>query len=252
MAIAPCGTFSYVGIVPGPETPGPWPMHDHSAAPASPLRGPVSDDRLVGLEPLLEISDAGITPEITRSPFTGTVRPRVSLSRLTLRANGQDRATAAAFSFCIDRILLNAFRPGDSLHMARTARGGLGLSLIRDGRLVVAIGAVDAVPHGSTVSARYPAEAINEAHHIFRKIDPEFRFREFPLELRIGSDRRVLYSGRPRIGDYNVFLEHGSYGGLPGADACAAISLTPGCPETAAIASALLLECADLSAIERW
>ena len=77
-------------------------------------------------------------------------------------------------------------------------------------------------------------------------------FRELPLELRIGSERRVLYSGRPRIGDYNVFLEHGFYLGLPGTDACAAISHTSGCPEVAAIASAQLLEDQDLSTMERW
>jgi hypothetical protein len=227
-------------------------MHDHSGAPSSLLRGRISDDRLVGLQPLLEISDAGVTPEIKSSPLTGTVRPNVLLSRLTLRANGKDRATLAAFSLCIDRGLLRAFRPGDTLHLARTARGGLGLSLIREGRLVVAVGAVDAVPQGRTVSARCPAEAVEEAQRVFRKIDPEFRFSELPLELRIGSERRILYRGRPRIGDYNVFLEHGSYWGIPGTDACAAISLTPGCPEVAAIASALLLECADLSAMEHW
>jgi hypothetical protein len=107
---------------------------------------------------------------------------------LTLRANGKDRAGVAAFSFCRDSNLVNGFRPGDTLHVARTRCGGLGLSLIRDGRLVVAIGAVDAVPTGSTVSVGHPAEAIEEAQRVFRRIDPDFRFRKLPLELRIGSE----------------------------------------------------------------
>lgn len=252
MSIAPCGTFHYVGVVPLPETTGPWHLHDHSSAPFSPSGDRISDDRLVGLQPLLEVSDVGVTPDIKTSPFTGTVRPKVLLSRLTLRANGKDRATVAAFSFCIDRGLINAFCPGDTLHLARTRCGGIGLSLLRDWRLVVAIGAVNAVPHGNTVSARCPGEAIEEAARVFRKIDPDFMFRELPLELRIGSERKVLYSGRPRIGDYNVFVEHGFYLGLPGTDVCAAISLTSGCPEVAAIASAQLLEYSDLSAIEHW
>jgi hypothetical protein len=39
---------------------------------------------------------------------------------------------------------------------------------------------------------------------------------------------------------------------MPGADPCAAIALTPGCPEVGAIASALLLEYSELSTMERW
>lgn len=252
MAIPECGTFDYVGTVPLPDATGPWRLQDRSSAPPSPLGDRLSDDRLVGLDPSLEISDAGITPDVKRSLLTGTVRPKVMLSRLTLRASGKDRATVAAFSFCIDRGLVNAFCPGDTLHLARTACGDLGLSLIRDGRLVVAIGAVNAVPQGSTVSVGCPAEAIEDAQRVFRKIDPDFRFRELPLEIRIGSERRVLYRGRPQIGDYKVFIEHGFYTGLPGTDACVAISLTPGCPEVASIASAQLLEYSDLSAMEHW
>jgi hypothetical protein len=252
MAIPLCGRFEYVGVVPGPETTGPWQLHDLSTAPSSPLPGPVSDVRLVGLHPVLEMADAGVTPGVARSPLTGTVRPKVLLSRWTLRADRKDSAGVAAFSFCIDSMLLHAFRPGDTLHLARTGRGGLGMSLIRDGRLVFAIGAVDAVPHGNTVSIGHPDEAINEALDVFRRIDPEFTFRESPLELRIGSARRILYRGRPRIGDYNVFIEHGTHWGMPGADPCAAIALTPGCPEVGAIASALLLEYSELSTMERW
>jgi hypothetical protein len=252
MAIPLGGRFEYVGVVPGPETTGPWQLHDPSAAPSPPLPDPVSDFRLVGFHPVLEMADAGVTPGIEKSPLTGTVRPKVLLSRLTLRAIEEDRASVAAFSFCIDSILLKAFRPGDTLHLARTGSGGLGMSLIRDGRLVFAIGAVDAVPHGNMVSVGHPDEAINEALRVFRRIDPEFMFREVPLELRIGSTRRILYRGRPRIGDYNVFIEHGAIWGIPGTDACAAIALTPGCPEVGAIASALLLEYSELSTMERW
>ena len=78
------------------------------------------------------------------------------LSRLTLRANGKDRATVATFSFCIDRSLLNAFCPGDTLHLVRTGCGGLGLSLIREGRLIVAIGAVNAVPQENSSAFTIP------------------------------------------------------------------------------------------------
>lgn len=249
MAIPPAGTFNYAGVVPAADATGPWQLHDQSSASSYVGEERLFRDRLVGLHPFLEIADAGLTPDTRRSEFTGNVRPRVLLSRLTLRASSNDRASRPVFSFCLDRSLLNAFRPGDTLHLARTECGGLGLSLIRHEQLVFAVGAVTAVPHGVNASLRFPGEAIRQAEHLFREIDPSFRFRELPLELRVGSERRILYRGRPTIGDYNVFVEHGYYLGFPGIDECAAIWLAKGCPEVPAIASAQLLEYPDLSTI---
>ena len=249
MAIHLSGTFDYTGVVPAADATGPWQLHDQSSALSFDGEERIFCDRLVGLHPFLEIADAGLTPDTRRSEITGKVRPRVLLSRLTLRASSNEHASRRAFSFCIDRSLLNAFCPGDTFHLVRTVCGGIGLSLVRHDQLVFAVGAVTQVPHGVNASIRFPGQAIGQAEHAFRQIDPSFSFRELPLELRIGSERRILYCGRPCIGEYNVFVEHGYYPGYPGIDECAAISLVKGCPEVPAIATAQLLVYSDLSNI---
>src|SRR6185295_16780009 len=201
-----------------------WRLSDESGV------GPVTGDslldhRLVGLHPTLEISDAGLTPDTRVSPHTGTVRPKVMLSRLTLRADGKNRATVATFSFCVDQALTSCLRTGDVVHIAVTSCGGLGLSIVRAGRLLAAVGAVTAVPHGELVEVRIPLEVIRDAERVFQALDPEFEFTELPIEVHVHSERRILWAGRPRIGDYEVFVEHGFYRGLPGTDECVAVSL---------------------------
>ena len=254
MSIPPAGTFEYAGVVPEDKNrfPGQWRLIDQSGAGSFASGDSLIDDRLVGLQPLIDITDAGLTPDVRLSPFTGSGRPKVLLSRLTLRADSKDRATIAAFSFCVDRALISSFRPGDVLHVTRTACGGLGLSVIREGRLLAAVGAVTAVPLGESVRVRIPADVIQEAERAFSRLDSTFEFPEFPLEVHVASERRVLFRGRPRIGGYEVFVEHGYYPGTPGTDECAALSLVGGCPGTAAICSAQLLEYSDLCKMVRW
>jgi hypothetical protein len=225
---------------------------DNSGATSSEHGDSLFDNRLVGLHPSLEILDAGLTPGIRTSPFTGSVRPKVLLRRLILRADAKDRASVAAFSFCVDQALASAFRPGDLLYIARTGCAGLGLSVIRAGQLVAAVGAITAVPLGAFVNVRIPSDVIREAELVFSKLDSAFEFRHLPIEVRVGSERRVLYAGRPRIGDYEVFVEHGFYRGVPGTDACAGLSLVNSCPDTAVTCSAQLLEYSDLSEVIQW
>lgn len=250
MVMPPSGTFQYAGVV--PEGSGTWRLTDKSGAASSEHGDSLFDNRLVGLQPSLKIIDAGLTPDVRTSPFTGSVRPQVLLSRMTLRADGKDRASVAAFSFCVDQALTNAFRPGDVLYIASTACGGLGLSVVRGGRLVAAVGAVTAVPHGESVSVRIPSDVIREAELVFSKLDSRFEFPELPIEVRVGSERRVLYRGRPRIAGYEVFVEHGFYPGTPGTAECAALSLMGSCPDTAVTCSAQLLEYSDLSELIHW
>jgi hypothetical protein len=254
MAIPPCGTFAYVGVIPDTSNPdaGRWPLRDASGAPSKSTGDSLFDDRLVGLHPSLEIEDAGLVPDVRVSPHTGTVRPTVSLSQVTLRASVKHRATVAAFSFCMDRALAASFRSGDVVHLARTSCGGLGLSLLRGTRLIAAIGAVTAVPLGECVRTALPADAINESERVFSRLDPEFAFREFPIDIQINSQRRILYRGRPSIAGYEVFVEHGFYPGEPGTDECVSIALIGHCPDVAAICSAQLLEYEDLHDFIDW
>lgn len=248
------GTFEYAGEVPVGyvQTSGRWQLRDQSEAGSSTGGDSLMHDRLVGLQPTLKITGVGVTPDVRVSPYTGNVRPKVLLSRLTLRADQKDRATVAAFSFCVDQALTRSWRPGDVLHVARTSCGGLGLSVVRGGQLITAVGAVTAVPQGRVVNVRIPWDVIREAECVVSRLDPGFEFPELPIEVHVEAERRVLYRGRPRIGGYEVFVEHGFYPGTPGTSECAALSLVGSCPETAAICSAQLLEYADLSELVRW
>jgi hypothetical protein len=251
MAISPRGTYEYVAIVPeAGQDQAPWRVG---------LRTPIElagndrlNARLVGHSPTLEITDAGITPSVRISPLTWKVGPKVLRSRLTLTAETSHYAEVASAAFHVDQALTMALSPRDMLCMARTPCGGLALSIIRSGQLVAAAGAVSAVPLGEFVHVRTPIDTIRAAEEVFRKRDPEFAFGELPVEIRIGEQTRLLYSGRPQLDSYKVFVEHGFYRGLPGKDECVAISLIGSCPEVPAIASAQLLDFPDALEIARW
>ena len=53
-----------------------------------------------------------------------------------------------------------ALSPRDMLFMARTHCGGLGISIIRDGQLIAAVGAASAVRLGELVHVRIPSDTI--------------------------------------------------------------------------------------------
>jgi hypothetical protein len=251
MAIGPWGTFEYVAIVPESGwDQAPWRVQ---------LRTPIEltgddrmDHRLVGHSPTLEISDAGITPSARISPLTGQVSPKVLRSRLTLTASTRNYAQVASAAFHVDRALMMALSPHDMLCLARTACGGLALSIIRNGQLVAAAGAVSAVPLGEFVHVRTPIDTIRAAEEVFRTQDPEFAFGELPVEVRVGEQTRLLYVGRPRLNSYEVFVGHGFYRGLPGTDECVALAMIGACPGVVAIASAQLLDFPDALEMVRW
>jgi hypothetical protein len=135
--------------------------------------------------------------------------------------------------------------------MSRTPCGRLGLSIIRSGRLIAAAGALSAVPLGELVRVRIPSDTVRDAERAFRKSDPKFEFPHLPVEVRLGDDVRIMFRGRPRIQSYDVWVEHGFYRGIPGTDECVAIALAGSCPDTAAIASAQLLD-SDAIEIRKW
>jgi hypothetical protein len=128
----------------------------------------------------------------------------------------------------------------------------MGVSIIRDGQLLAAAGAVTAVPLGDSVHARIPCDVASAAEATFKRVDPHFAFRELPVELRISDEIRLLYRGRPHIGAYEVFVEHGFCAGLPGTDECLAVCATGHCPITAVIASALLLDAHNGFELSQW
>jgi len=231
----PCGTFHYFTVVPeGGAQTGPWQMQSSEAF--APAGSSLQDNRLVGWNPLLHITDAGSTPN------PGPTRPAVSRSEFRFEATDKKNAQTASFSCYLDRVLVHALRPGDILHMARSDCGGLGVSALRQESLIFAAGAISIVPLGPTIQASVPWELVQRAEAVFRQRDPEFEFREYPIEICIGETCSMLFSGSLSRNGYRAWVQHGSYVGMPGTPECAAISLEGACGHTAACATAQLLE----------
>ena len=240
------GTFDYVAVVPEAMA-GCWPLRCRTAVEET--GQPMWDSRLVGLSPTLEITDAGLTPNPGFS--RGAWRPEVLRSRLGLRATTRDSATVAGASFYVDRGLTRALRRGDQLHIARTGAAGVGLSVIREGRLVLAVGAVTAVPLGENMTAKVAEEVMAEAEAVVRRRDPTFAFPELPVEVNIAGQTVILLRGTQTIGDYGLTIWHGRRIGEPGVDAAGVIARLGLCPDTALNASAMLLA-ADGVELESW
>ncbi len=145
-------------------------------------------------------------------------------------------------SYYLARVLVYALRPGDVFHMARTACGGLGVSALRQDNLIFAAGEISAVPLGPKIQAKIPIDLIQKARELFCQHDPKFEFPELPIEIRNAGTCSILFRGTVIRNGYHIWVQHGSYLGLPGTPECAAISQEGKCDRTAACASAQLLE----------
>ena len=245
MTMPPSGTFQYFTTVPSNlvQSPSPWPLKP--LQPVDRIGDSLHDSRLVGLSPSLTITDAGLTPNPNQS------RPAVPRSRFTLTASRKQDASISAASLYVDRDLLRAFKQGDILHIARTACGGLGISLLRNDVLVFAVGAISAVPLGNKIRGGIPFSLTQEAEQLFQKSDPSFEFSELPLQISIEERVRIAFRGMFRMGSYDIWVEHGFYPCEPGIEECAAISLDGACPSAAARATAQLFNGSDLE-MTRW
>jgi hypothetical protein len=242
LAIPPCGTFRYFTIVPAEPWHElfRWPVQ--LAEKINETGEELHDFRLTGLSPYLEVTDGGQTPDPSVS------RPSVLRSRLSLIASASENSKVSSVSFYVAKDLTRIFKPGDVLHMARTTSGGLGLSLLRESRLVFAVGAVSSVPLGDDVQAATPYVA-REAVSVFRKVDPEFEFRELPLQISIGGHSRLRFRGWQELGHYVIWVEHGFLPGIPGEDECASIALKGACGATPSSLSAQLLNGGEIEIV---
>src|SRR4051812_14215175 len=163
-----CGTYRYVAVVPEPgrDRTG-WTVN--LCEPIELTGDDLQDDRLVGHSPMLDISESGITPDRRVSPFTGSVRPLVLRSRLRLTAATRRHARVGSIAFHVDQALTRMLLPRDMLFMARTSTGGLALSIVREGTLLAAVGAVAGLPLGGDVHVRFPRDAVKDGEDAFRK-----------------------------------------------------------------------------------
>ena len=202
-----------------------------------------SRPRLTGHSPYLEVTDGGRTPNPSVS------RPSVFRSRLRLIASERKNSTVSSASFYVAKDLTSRFKPGDVLHMARTGCGGLGLSLLRENRLVFAVGAVSSVPLGDGVQAATRSLLVREAESVFRKVDPKFEFPELPLQISIGGHSRILFRGWLELGDYVSWVEHGYLPCIPGVNECASIALKGACGASPSSLTAQLLNDGEIEVV---
>jgi hypothetical protein len=232
------GTFEYVSSVPPEgERDGEWRVQ--LTKPVT-LRGNrLGDSRLVGHEPVLAI--AACEPALR----PGSRRTQLPQCRFTLKASSRTHATVSAASFYVDQRMLSVFQTGDSFHMSRTACAGRGLSLLRKGRLVFALGAITSVPLGN-IQAHTPHDLVMEAEQVFKRHDAEFAFREFPVQIEVGGEMRLMYRGLRTMNGYEVSVMHGFYPGIPGENECAAITLRNACRHSIASITAQFFDSTEI------
>ena len=129
-------------------------------------------------------------------------RPRVLRSKLTLQGG------VHGGSCHVDRQFMAVARPGDDLFIGLSDQGGVAVSVVRDGLLVIAAGTVSAVPLGRDVSVRIAADRWEETVGNSDLIPFDVPLRaprvpfgprvgyagEWPMEVRVAS-REVLLSG---------------------------------------------------------
>ena len=242
----PCSTFDYVATAPSNPFSSSWDLGLHK--PVLHIGNEVADKRLVGYAPKLQITDLGLRPNTP--DWQG--QPSVMLVKITLTADRREFATAASFSFYLDRAVIGALRPGDRVHLARSEGGGVGVSAIRDRQLIFAVGAVGTIPLGDYVKASVPHELMLKAEAVIRKQDPDFEFPEYPLGIQIGREMRIKYKGSMEMKGYQIFVWHGLQCFEDGYQECAAVSLKGSCSAAAANASAELLDHGGKCQIVGW
>jgi hypothetical protein len=117
----------------------------------------------------------------------------------------------------LDASLLKTLQPGDQIEMRRKGTGDIGISNLRDGELLWAVGAVTTVSLGPMVRLR-GGPAVN--------LDLEWPRGDTWLEVSIGGGHtcRLRDGDEIALGDYQVRLARAFKDGIPGQYENAAIS----------------------------
>jgi hypothetical protein len=237
MALPPCHTFEYAVAVPTDNGQGsfPWPMQ--MTENVEPRGDSLFDDRLVGYAPLLQISEGEEIPDPTG------LRTTVRQSRLTLRASSRKNASVLAVSYCIDRELTRLLQPGDLLYLSHSCMWGTGVSLLRKGQLVFAVGAILGLPLGKDILVKMPDDVVDQIER-FHSVPYEMRRKKpllIPIEFHVGNEMRSILGGKIELGQYEIWLQEGTDYSYPSGDTFAAISTKGLCESIPTIVSTMLL-----------
>jgi hypothetical protein len=164
--------------------------------------------------------------------------------RLILVASEKSNASVRNTSFRIGNAVPLAAAPGDRLYVVRTGSGGIGLSLLRNKQLVLAIGAVTAVPLGNNI------QVIKSPKGSYRFVD---HLKDTWLEFQVGNEQLKLRDRTVTdIGNYQIYVEACWEDGIPGVDECVSVSVANNpSVNLASLRSAILLRSSDLK-LTRW
>jgi hypothetical protein len=232
MTMPPCGTFHYCVTLPGESVDSSVSLQLQLGQLIEPTGDPLNDNRLLGYSPTLLITDAG--------PAPSERHPAIRRCRFSLTAAADKEGCSA--SFYIDRELPRNFVAGDTLHLARTSCGGLGLSLLRGEQLVLAVGAISSVPLGEDFRTISPLEWVHKIESLFQNSDPTFELYNYPVQLDAYGETRIRFGGITHLGKYEVCVLHGFRVGCPGTDECVGIALKGTCGPAPIARSARWLE----------
>jgi hypothetical protein len=223
MVMPLCGTFDYAGIVPASKlarASGLWVLNDQSGAARiwqvwkfAHGYDPLHDRRLVGLRPRL----------------------RVAGTRLILKAPLWHRAQVRWASLELDRPSIDAWQSGDLLTLVRTGTADVGMSLIRRGQLIMAVGAATATPLANVVVKNGPVWDPAARIEDFRRSD---RWVDVTIS---GETARLSKGGSVTIKNYRVSTVRCYEFGVPGSYESLAISLEGACSHEGTVRSAELL-----------
>ena len=164
--------------------------------------------------------------------------------RLVLVASDKSNSTVRNTSFPIGDAVPLAASPGDRLYVVRTGCGGIGLSLLCDKQLVLAIGAVTRVPLGNKIQVtKDPKGSWLHDDHLS----------DTWLEFEVGSEQvRLRKRGITEIGNYQIYIESCWEYGVPGTDECVSVSVANApLVNLASVRSAILLRNGVLK-LTRW
>jgi hypothetical protein len=115
------------------------------------------------------------------------------------------------------------------------------MSILRDGRLVLALGAIRAVPLGEGIDVRVPDDLVSDIETACRRRDPTFELHEFPIQLTIDGVTAVLPGSGAGLAEWLVGLFERPQVGIPGIDECMSLARRGLCSDLAVNASARLI-----------
>ena len=142
--------------------------------------------------------------------------PEIRLVReqLVVWAQSSRLALLERAIFNVGDSLLRSIQPDDELYATRSGCGGLGVSVLRGGELVIGLGAVSLAPLGESVAVRRHPNLERGA------FDPD----ETWLEMHVGDDcRRLAPREITLLGGYAAYVDDPWLLGDPGDDESAAV-----------------------------